>query len=74
MRKYYPARNTDGRIWKVTTPGNADKPILVGPPLRKRSSKELVELLSNGNEWYVRQARTILGERKDKAFSPTCGV
>ncbi len=70
VRKYYPARNRDGRIWKVAMPGAASKPVFTGIPLRKRSSKELVGLLSNKNEWYVRQARAILGERQDKSILP----
>ncbi len=38
--------------------------------LRKRSSQELVALLSHKNEWYVRQARQILGERRDQSILP----
>ena len=70
VTKYYPARNRDGRIWKVAIPGTASKPVFTGTPLRKRSGKELVGLLSNANEWYVRQARQILGERHDKSILP----
>ena len=70
ITKHYQPRKGDGRIWKVAATGAAAKPIFAGTPLRKRSSKELVGLLTNGNEWYVRQARVILGERRDKSVLP----
>jgi putative heme-binding domain-containing protein len=70
ITKHYIPRKGDGRIWKVAATGAAAKPIFEGTPLRKRSSKELVGLLTSGNEWYVRQARVILGERHDKSVLP----
>jgi putative membrane-bound dehydrogenase-like protein len=70
ITKHYLPRKDDGRIWKVAATGAASKPIFAGTPLRKRNSQELVGLLRDGNDWYVRQARTILGERRDKSVLP----
>jgi putative membrane-bound dehydrogenase-like protein len=50
---------TNGRIFKVSYK-NA-KPAKVD--LRSKSDAELVELLLNDNDWYVRHARRILQER-----------
>ncbi|MDZ4817586.1 MAG: PVC-type heme-binding CxxCH protein, partial [Planctomycetota bacterium] len=69
-RKYYPPRNKDGRVWKVSPTGTATQPLFTGKPLRKRTSAELVNLLSNKNAWYSRQARLILAERRDKSILP----
>ena len=38
--------------------------------LSKLSSKELVGLLGHRNDWYVREARRILAERRDPAVIP----
>ncbi len=67
--KYYPPRIKDGRIWKVTSSGDHG-PLLSGQPLRSRSTAELIELLSNSNSWYSRQARAIFAERKDQTAIP----
>ncbi|UHG89013.1 PVC-type heme-binding CxxCH protein [Spirosoma oryzicola] len=50
---------TMGRIFKITH--DNDKWVQVD--LTKASDKELVNYQLNGNDWYVRQARTILQER-----------
>src|SRR5262249_21619764 len=34
------------------------------------SSKELIALLSHANDWYAREARRILAERRDPAIIP----
>lgn len=39
-------------------------------PLSKRSSKELVELLGHPNDWYRREARRLLAERRDASVIP----
>jgi putative heme-binding domain-containing protein len=67
--KYYPPRTKDGRIWKVTSPGNQGS-LLSGQPLGARTTAELIDLLSNANSWYARQARVILAERKDRTAIP----
>ncbi len=53
---------TNGRIYRFEA--TASKPMPV-PDWRKRSSMELVGLLSNSNDWIVRRARRILAERRD---------
>ncbi|WP_420148377.1 PVC-type heme-binding CxxCH protein [Spirosoma sp.] len=50
---------TMGRIFKISHEN--DKWVQVD--LAKASDKELVDYQLNGNDWYVRQARTILQER-----------
>jgi putative membrane-bound dehydrogenase-like protein len=58
---------SNGRIYKVEARGT--KP--VGKlALAKMSSKELVGLISHPNDWYVREARRILAERRDKTVLP----
>lgn len=64
--KYYPPRVGDGRVWKVTATG-AKGSIFSGPPLRDRSTDELIDLLHSSNDWYARGARVILAERKDRS-------
>ncbi len=51
---------TNGRIYKISYRGT--KPV-TGLDLGKKSDKELVELLENKNEWYVRHALRLLQER-----------
>jgi putative heme-binding domain-containing protein len=69
---YQPSRQT-GRIWRVfpegTNPRAVDR-----RPLGRLSSDELVELLDHPNAWYSREARRILGERRDPAVSPKLAV
>src|SRR5205823_10303238 len=50
----------NGRIYKISH--RAAKPV-VGIDLSKKSDKELVALLGEKNEWYVRHARRLLQER-----------
>jgi putative membrane-bound dehydrogenase-like protein len=58
---------TNGRIYKITAKGT---PRATGLPLSKKLSKELVALLSHPNDWYVREARRILAERRDPEVIP----
>ncbi len=55
----------NGRIYKISYRGT--KPV-IGLDLSKKSDKELVELLLDRNEWYVRHALRLLQER---AANPT---
>jgi putative membrane-bound dehydrogenase-like protein len=50
----------NGRIYKISYRGT--KPA-TDIDLAKKSDKELIELLANKNEWYVRHARRLLQER-----------
>src|SRR5262249_50409792 len=56
-----------GRIYRLAPKGL--KPA-TGLNLAKKSSDQLVDLLSNPNAWYVREARRILGERQDRSVGP----
>jgi putative membrane-bound dehydrogenase-like protein len=58
---------TNGRIYKIEAKGT---PPVTGLPLNKKSSRELVGLLSQPNDWYVRTARRILAERRDPTVRP----
>lgn len=66
---YQPSR-ADGRVWRVAP---SDVPPLAAGTfdLQKKSSEELVALLSHSNDWYARQARRILAERRDQKILPT---
>jgi putative membrane-bound dehydrogenase-like protein len=60
---------SNGRIFRIETKGS--KRILTLPrPLSKRTSNELVDLLDHPNNWYSREARRILAERRDKTILP----
>jgi putative membrane-bound dehydrogenase-like protein len=75
---------TRGRIWKLTyTASGGCKPPVDGVekqganaprspllPLSKFTSKELLTLLSHPNDWYRREARRILAERRDASVVP----
>ncbi|MBL8795315.1 MAG: c-type cytochrome, partial [Planctomycetia bacterium] len=65
---------TRGRIWKLqaTTASGGRKPAvdLAKQPLSKRTSQELVALLSHPNDWQRREARRILAERRDTTVVP----
>jgi putative heme-binding domain-containing protein len=58
---------SNGRIYKIEARGT--KPA-AGLPLGKRSSLELIGLLDHPNDWYVREARRLLSERRDPAVIP----
>lgn len=65
---YQPSR-LDGRVWRVAPPDV--KRIQSGSiDLSKKSSADLVELLSHPNDWYARQARRIFAERRDQSIAP----
>jgi putative membrane-bound dehydrogenase-like protein len=51
---------TNGRIYKVSRRGTK----FVRPDLAKLSDGELINLLWESNDWYVRHARRLLQERK----------
>ncbi len=66
---YQPSR-LDGRVWRVAPPKIA--PLRAGSfDLSKKPSNELVQLLSHRNDWYARQARRILTERRDRTVVST---
>jgi putative membrane-bound dehydrogenase-like protein len=50
---------TNGRIYKVSYGKSSHNPV----DLKKHSDKQLVELVLEKNDWYVRHARRILQER-----------
>jgi putative membrane-bound dehydrogenase-like protein len=56
---------SNGRVWKIAYRGAARPAETLG--LAARSSDQLVDLLSHRNEWYAREARRILSERRDAA-------
>jgi putative membrane-bound dehydrogenase-like protein len=58
---------SNGRIYKVEAKGA--RPVGV-PALAKLSSKELVALLDQPNDWTVRTARRLLAERRDSSVVP----
>jgi putative heme-binding domain-containing protein len=63
-----PSRDT-GRIWRVQPEGS--RPRVHGRwPLDALSSDALVDLLAEPNQWYARQSRRILMERRDAAVCP----
>src|SRR5262245_2350686 len=61
---------SNGRIYKIEAKGS--KP--AGQfDLTKLSAKELVGLLSHSNNWYRREARRLLAERRDPKIIPVLG-
>lgn len=64
---YQPSR-LDGRVWRVAPPG---LPAIRGRSvdLAAQSSAELVSLLEHSNDWYARQARRLLAERRDASVT-----
>ncbi len=56
-----------GRIYKIEAKGTKPATKL---NLGKLSSAELVRLLGNTNDWYARQARCLLAERRDTKMIP----
>ncbi|MBI3851189.1 MAG: c-type cytochrome [Verrucomicrobia bacterium] len=57
-----------GRIYKIEA--NGTRPVSKFD-LTKLSSTELVKLLANPNDWYVREARCLLSERRDAKIIST---
>ena len=67
--QWYEPSRLDGRVWRVAPPNLA--PIKANAlDLSRKSSAELVELLSHRNDWYARQARRLLAERCDQSVVP----
>jgi putative membrane-bound dehydrogenase-like protein len=65
---------TNGRIYKIEHRRAGGVNLLrdlAARPLGKRSSQELVGLLNHPNDWYAREARRVLQERRDPAVIPT---
>jgi putative membrane-bound dehydrogenase-like protein len=58
---------TNGRIYKIEAKGAKGTPRL---NLSKLSSMKLVALLDEPNDWYPREARRILAERRDASVLP----
>lgn len=58
---------SNGRIYKIEAKG---APPVPRPALAKLSSMELLALLNHPNDWYVREARRLLAERRDPAVIP----
>ena len=62
--QWYPPSRGDGRIWRFVPAGSNPRPMSeLG--LEEMPSDKLVDLLSHRNAWYSREARRILGERRD---------
>jgi putative membrane-bound dehydrogenase-like protein len=60
---------SNGRIYKIEAKG-AKTFTTLARPLSKYSSEELVDLLDHPNNWYSREARRILAERRDRSVWP----
>lgn len=65
---YQPSR-FDGRVWRVAPPnvppGKSD-----AFDLKRKTSEELITLLSHPNDWYAREARRNFAERRDAKVIP----
>jgi putative membrane-bound dehydrogenase-like protein len=67
--KWYMPSRFDGRVWRVAPPQIAA--LAAGTfDLQQQPSDALLELLEHPNDWYARQVRRILAERKDVALLP----
>ncbi|HEV7223593.1 MAG TPA: HEAT repeat domain-containing protein, partial [Pirellulales bacterium] len=64
--QWYPPSRGDGRIWRFVPHGANPRP-MAPLGLAERTSQELIGLLTHQNAWYSREARRILGERRDPA-------
>ena len=62
---YLPSRD-NGRIWRFVPTGTNPRP-MEPLALEERPSSELVKLLGHRNAWFSREARRILGERRDRS-------
>ncbi len=60
---------SNGRIYRLQY-AKADNHFPVGLNIRKLSSKDLVETLSDSNDWWVRKARRVLADRRDVTVYP----
>ena len=58
---------TNGRVFRIQAEG-AEPPPQVD--LNALSSDELIDWLGHSNDWYVRRARRILAERRDRTVIP----
>ena len=58
---------SNGRIYRIQAKGAKPVPKL---DLAKLSSDGLVDLLANQNDWFAREARRILAERRDEKILP----
>ncbi len=68
--QWYPPSRSDGRIWRFAPTGTNPRP-QTPLGLEKLPSAELVKLLTHANAWYSREARCILGERRDASALET---
>jgi putative membrane-bound dehydrogenase-like protein len=59
---------THGRIYKIQPTGTKSTP---PGDLTKKSSAELVEMLTNNNPWWHRTALRLLKERQDRSVAPS---
>jgi putative heme-binding domain-containing protein len=64
--QWYPPSRDDGRIWRFVPTGTNPRP-MEPLALEERASSDLVKLLGHRNAWYSREARRILGERRDRS-------
>jgi putative membrane-bound dehydrogenase-like protein len=58
---------SDGRIYRLV---GIDAKRQAAPRLDKKSTRELVELLSHANKWYRQTALRLIGDRRDKSVIP----
>ena len=67
--EWYQPSKSDGRIWRVAPQGTPR--IALGEiDLSSLTNVELIELYSHPNNWYRREARRILAERRDGRATP----
>jgi putative heme-binding domain-containing protein len=64
--QWYPPSRNDGRIWRFVPAGTNPRP-MAKLGLENFASSELAKLLGHRNVWYSREARRILGERRDRS-------
>jgi putative membrane-bound dehydrogenase-like protein len=60
---------SNGRIYRIEAVGKKGGPTL-SRPLSRLSSAALVDLLDHPNNWYSREARRVLAERRDRTVLP----
>jgi putative membrane-bound dehydrogenase-like protein len=59
---------SNGRIYRVAPKGAGKRPARMN--LRRLTSNELADQLTNANDWFRRAARVLLGERRDAKILP----